>query len=352
MRLFPRALLGIMGASPEMLPHALVYLQIRALASPAVMVMCVAQGACLGQQDAWTPLKIFLTAGLFNLVGDVYLILGLEWGIAGAAWATMAAQYVAAAFFLVLLWRRGRTEKGLPLGFQTMSMSKLQPFVAMSGALVSRTALQMTGYAILTYHATKLGLIASAAHQVTLQMFWFFSYFPEPLSITAQSLIARDARHPARMKRVARLLLTMGSSIGLVLAGVIWGAYTFLPRFFTSDELVASAIRALSPQAFLSIILLCSVMVLDGISIGANDYSHLPRTSLVATGGCWIVLDWSYKLGFGLNMVWWGMVLFFGLRFVQHAFHVATHWHTHPLGDMRDLVHEGGDAQGLTARTV
>jgi hypothetical protein len=41
-----------------MLPPALEYLRIRAIASPAVMVMAVAQGACLGQQDAWTPLQV------------------------------------------------------------------------------------------------------------------------------------------------------------------------------------------------------------------------------------------------------------------------------------------------------
>jgi len=41
MELFSHNLLMLMGASTEMMPHALVYLRIRAVASPAVMVMCV-----------------------------------------------------------------------------------------------------------------------------------------------------------------------------------------------------------------------------------------------------------------------------------------------------------------------
>ena len=40
-----------------------------------------------------------------------------------------------------------------------------------------------------------------------LQTFWFLSYFPEPLSLTAQSLLARDRANPARAAHWARLLL-------------------------------------------------------------------------------------------------------------------------------------------------
>jgi hypothetical protein len=43
MEVFSSQLLQLMGASDVMMPHALVYLRIRAVASPAVMVMCVCQ---------------------------------------------------------------------------------------------------------------------------------------------------------------------------------------------------------------------------------------------------------------------------------------------------------------------
>lgn len=39
------------------------------------------------------------------------------------------------------------------------------------------------------------------------QTFWFLSYFPEPLSLTAQSLLARDRGHPERAAHWAWLLL-------------------------------------------------------------------------------------------------------------------------------------------------
>mmetsp|Transcript_10055 Transcript_10055/g.18936 ORF Transcript_10055/g.18936 Transcript_10055/m.18936 type:complete len:557 (-) Transcript_10055:245-1915(-) len=335
MQAAPSALLSLMGCSPEMLPHAAVYLRIRSLASPAVMVMCVCQGACLGQQDAWTPLRIFVLAGMFNLVWDLYLILHLHMGIAGAAIATVSAQYLGAFVFLWLLHTRGNKPDGVPLRWRGLpTWVSIQPFLTMSSTLIARVIFQMTGYAIVTYSATTLGTVASAAHQVTLQLFWFFSYFPEPLSITAQSLIARDMRQPARVQRMAKMLMGMGFIIGLFLALSVVAAYTFLPRLFTHDEHVATAIRTLRPQAFISILTLSAVMVMDGVSIGSGDFAHLPRTSLVATIGTWSLLTAASRLEWGLEAVWWGMVVFFGLRFFQQLLHVATNWQRHPLGCM------------------
>ena len=51
------SLLIAVGARGRTLSPALEYMRIRALAAPACLVMNVAQGACLGQQDAWTPLQ-------------------------------------------------------------------------------------------------------------------------------------------------------------------------------------------------------------------------------------------------------------------------------------------------------
>merc|ERR1711971_1104313 len=83
----------------EMLISARKYLRIRAIGLPAVFFTMVIQGASLGRQDAYTPLKVFSLAGIVNLVGDAVLTLGLGWGVTGAAIATTASQCLAAAYF-------------------------------------------------------------------------------------------------------------------------------------------------------------------------------------------------------------------------------------------------------------
>lgn len=169
-------LLRALGSSPEIIPFALPYLRIRALASPAVMFTIAAQGACLGQEDMWTPLKVILVSGLINLVGDMHLILNLKMGTVGAALATTAAQYAGAAFFLWYLIKGGSKGAGLKLRWKGLpTLSALKPMLDVGQILLARTGATMIGYTAITSAATVLGTVAIAAHQVTLQVFWLLS---------------------------------------------------------------------------------------------------------------------------------------------------------------------------------
>ena len=46
----------------------------------------------LGMKDSWGPLKALAVASVVNGIGDIVLCSFLGYGIAGAAWATMASQ--------------------------------------------------------------------------------------------------------------------------------------------------------------------------------------------------------------------------------------------------------------------
>lgn len=168
---FGPAMLSALGASPETLGPALSYLRIRALASPAVMVANVAQGALLGQSDSWTPLKVLAASGALNLGLDYLLVIQAGWGITGAAVATTAAQVLAAAFFLVYLQRRGEAGELVPLRWHGLpTAATLGPFWDMASTLLSRTLFTMLAYTSLTTAATGLGTFCAAAHQVGLQV--------------------------------------------------------------------------------------------------------------------------------------------------------------------------------------
>ncbi len=76
---------------PPPLPMTIMYLpptihMHRCLASPAVLVCAVLNGAFVGLQDAVTPLKVCLVAGVLNLLGRVCTCLGLLWM---CVWASM-----------------------------------------------------------------------------------------------------------------------------------------------------------------------------------------------------------------------------------------------------------------------
>lgn len=65
-----------MGAGPSTLP-------------PAPQV---AQAGLLAQRDSVSPFRVVLATSAVSLAGDLLFIGGLGWGVAGAAWTTVAAQ--------------------------------------------------------------------------------------------------------------------------------------------------------------------------------------------------------------------------------------------------------------------
>ncbi len=102
LQVFAEPILGLMGAEGAVTDPALVYLRIRALAAPAVVLVIAANGVFRGLQDTRTPLAVTVAISLLHLVLDPLLIFVAGWGVAGAAVATAVAQWLGAVWFLVL----------------------------------------------------------------------------------------------------------------------------------------------------------------------------------------------------------------------------------------------------------
>ena len=81
-----------LGASPETAGFAATYLRISALGLPAMLLVLAGTGVRRGLQDTRTPLVISVVAAVGNLGLAVLLVLGLGYGVAGSAWATVITQ--------------------------------------------------------------------------------------------------------------------------------------------------------------------------------------------------------------------------------------------------------------------
>ena len=63
---------------------------------PAIPV-CAAQSGMLAQQDPWTPAALVALHVSTKLAGNLLLVTWLGMGLAGAAWASVASQWITAA---------------------------------------------------------------------------------------------------------------------------------------------------------------------------------------------------------------------------------------------------------------
>lgn len=289
----------VMQAPAEVVDAAVTYMRVRALALPAVLVVTAGHGAFRGIQDTRTPLWISLGIAAVNAVLDPLLMFGLGWGIAGAAAATLAAQWAGAAVFVALLVR-GQ-------GVRRLRFEGLRPFLVVGGAIVIRTLLLVGALSGATAVAAGFGAASVGAHQVVSQLWLLAAMTVDALAIAAQTLVAEalGRGEGRRARRLADLLLGMGLVAGLAITALLLAAGPLARTVFALDADVAAALGDALPVAAGMQPVAALVFVADGIYLGALEIRRLVASTaagLVAmVAGLWVTVE----TGAGLAGVWW-----------------------------------------------
>lgn len=308
------ALAGVMGATGELREPTLAYLRIRALAGPAVLLITAGHGIFRGFHDTRTPLVVALGLNAVNLVLDPLLIFGLGWGIRGAAWATVAAQWTGALWFLVLLLGRERERMGIRLLLPRAG--ELLAFLKIGGELATRALTLIGTLTLSTAVATRVGTTAVAAHQVALQLWLFLALVVDALAVAGQAMVARyrglGDRGAARS--AGNRLLRWGVGLGFALSGIFLVLSPVLPRVFTTDPETLAAVRSTLPFIIWIQPLNALVFVWDGIFMGAEDFRFLAGQMILSALAGVAVLLLVLPLGWGLSGVWWGIWTLMGVR--------------------------------------
>lgn len=306
-------LVSVVGGRGETADAAVTYLRIRALATPAVLAILAGNGVLRGLQDTKTPLVITVGLSAINLVLDPILIFGLDMGVAGAAWASVVAQWAGGLGFAVVVWRR------LDIGIRrhAQGLADVFRFLVAGVQVGTRTAALLATSSVATAVAARVGTVAVAAHQVTFQLWLFLALVVDALAVAAQAMVGRfigEERHGEAVA-LSRRLLVLGLGAGLVLAGLMAALAGPLPRWFTDDPEVVSSIRtvyvfvvALQPVNAL-------VFVWDGIVLGAADFRYTAVAMVVSSVVAIAVLLLVLPLGWGLAGVWVGMSALMVARF-------------------------------------
>jgi MATE family multidrug resistance protein len=299
-------LVRLMQAAPEVVDPAVSYLRIRAFAVTALLIITAANGAYRGFKDTRTPLYVTLAVNGLNVLLDWYFIFGLELGLEGAAIATVAAQWIGALVFVVLLRRIGRRE-AWPA--DRIRLIDLRPLVAIGGVLVLRTLMLMLSLTIAAAAAARVGTIEVAAHQVVAQLWFLLAMIVDALAIAAQALVAEleGAEDRAGARALSDRLLRWGVGGGVLLGFVVAGAGHLLAPVFTTDPVVQEAIRSVLVIAALMQPVAAWVFVADGIYLAKLAIRLLAVSTAVGLLAVVVVLGATIGFGWGLVGVWWGV---------------------------------------------
>ncbi len=285
-------------------------------------------------QDTKTTLVIAIAANTVNLALELLLVYGLDRGIAGSAWGTVAAQVLAALAFLVIVHRSARRADASI----APRAAGVKATAVVGSHLMVRTGSLLFALLLTTAVAARISDIAVAAHQIAFQIWTFLALALDAIAIAGQALVGKflgaDDDHGARAasRRMLELGLVAGLGLGILTALL---RPVLVPLFTDSRAVEALAeqvlwfVAALQPVA-------AAVFVLDGILIGAGDSRYLAAAMAVATLVYVPAVALVSALDGGLLMLWAAFSLWVVARFVgMGARFVTDRWLV--TGAVRDL---------------
>lgn len=160
--------LAWMDTSGDLQALAQQYVLIRLYGLPAALMMHVLAGWLLGLQNARAALWMLLLANSVNIVLDVYFVFGLHWGVAGAARASVIAEWSGAVLGLALAWRY--VDKGPLLNFwqHLLGWSNWRPLLAVNRDILIRSLALQAVFFTVTFQGARLGDNTVAANALLL----------------------------------------------------------------------------------------------------------------------------------------------------------------------------------------
>lgn len=312
----PSALKAFAGSNNlDIIPAANTYVQIRGLAWPAILIGWVAQSASLGMKDSWGPLKALAVASAVNGIGDIVLCRFLGYGIAGAAWATMASQIVAAFMMIDSLNKKGYNAYAISVPSTDDLMIVFRLAAPAFIMMISKVAF----FSLIVYFVTSMDTLTLAAHQVMIQAFFMCTVWGEPLSQAAQSFMPELMYGVNRSLEKARTMLKslaiIGTILGLALGIIGTSVPWFFPGIFTHDQKIIQEMHKVLIPYFLALAVTPCILSLEGTLLAGRDlkFISLAMSGCFFTGALLLLLVSSS--GYGLPGYWFALVGFQWGRF-------------------------------------
>ncbi len=302
------------GFSPTPAVHdfAVTYLRIAALGIPALLLMLAATGVLRGLQDTRTPLYVAVAANLVNIALNVLFVYGLDWGIAGSALGTLAAQG-AAALVLGYVVARGARRVSASLA---PHRTGVETAWRIGVPLMLRTLTLRATLLITTYVAASLSTASLAAHQVAFTIWTFLAFALDAIAIAGQAITGRllGASDAVGARAATRRMLAWGAVSGVVLGALLVTVRPLVVPLFSPDAGVQDLLSAVLIVVALHQPVSGVVFILDGVLIGAGDGRYLAVAGVVTLVAFAPMAFGVLWLGGGLVWLWWAFTVSMVIR--------------------------------------
>jgi len=310
-------------APPERVTQlTMEYFHIRIWAAPATLLVYAVSGVLFGLAKTGAVLIQQLVLNITNAVLNVMFVVVLGMGVAGVAWGTLIAQWLAAILGIWLLIQIFGLHPLLMVlrNAQTWLMSGFTRLIAVNGYIFIRTIFLMIALSLIMRVAGALGEVEMAASHVVMQYMLLISLGLDGFAHATEALAgsAWGQGNATVFRRWVKLTGIWALAASVVYALFFWLFGHAITDMLTDIPLVRSTVGELMPLVIALPVVAVACYQFDGVYIAATAASAMMVTMGVAFG-IYILLLQPMANSYGMQGLWGAVLVFMAIRGLAQA---------------------------------
>jgi len=282
------------------------YFGIRIFSAPAALMNLVFLGYFIASQRVkWVVIQLVVINSI-NIALDLWFVLGLKWGVAGVASASVIADYCGLSLLVFVLRHELRAHFKQHLNWRWQMFKKL---FSLNKDIFVRSAILQICIAFMTVRGARIGDVTLAANAIILNLFIFISYALDGFAYAAESLVGQAYGQQTKTANsigkidwmpVNRVVYISGAWCAIVgcifgfmlfIWGQAWiGLLTDIPEVLTYAYEYLPWMSAICMVAWLS-------FLLDGVYIGLTRSKEMRDTMAISGGVFFALVFATYSMG-------------------------------------------------------
>ncbi|MEI8651661.1 MATE family efflux transporter DinF [Pseudoalteromonas sp. Hal273] len=313
--LIKHAIAYLSAANGDVLNQAYQYFSIRIFSAPAALCNLVLLGWMLGVHYGRGPFYLLLVTNIVNIVLDIYFVVYLDWAVAGAAWASLIADYTALVFALFLVAKLAK-KQDIDLNVPNwLSISKMAELLSLNRDIFIRSLILQLCFSFMTFYAARIGETTLAANAVLLNFLMLVSFALDGLAYASEAKVGQ-AKGQGSVKNI-ELWVKISVFWGM-LFGVLYSLFfalfgnTIIKLLTNVPEVIQEATHYL-PWIVVLPILAMSCFLFDGVFVGLTRAKNMRNSMILSAGVGFFGVFWVF-IDLQNNGLWLAMSCFMLMR--------------------------------------
>jgi len=316
--------LMLTDATAEVERYCREYFQIRIWSTPFALLNLVLLGWLLGRQQPKAAMWQLIVANTANIILDLLFVLGLDWGVKGAALASVFADISGFSVALMMVYKQVQKTGGFDLVrlSKELSLTSYHQLLSLNADIFIRSLCLQIAFAFMTFQGAGLGDNTVAANAVLLNLLLLISYALDGIAYYAEAEVGRAyGQRDKTLMRDSVTLAWLWSGISAILFTLLFafGGEAII-NLLTNIE----AVRLVADQYLLWIIILPLLSfgsyLFDGVYIGAAMGKVMRNSMIISTFGVFFP-TWYLLQDMGNHALWAAMSSFMLARSMTLTLH-------------------------------